>query len=344
MNYLTPGRNGECVILKRGLWLFVFLVLGCADVIDAQEQKKIGILSGGFAESASASTAARQPRTNVPNLRQHLQELGWTERRNVQFEYRYANGQLRQLPEFARQLVNNKMDVIVAHAPAAVRAAKGATTSIPIVMVHGGDPVAQGFVASLARPGGNVTGVANLSAELSGKRLELLKDVLPKLSRVAVLWNPDAPGPTLGFKELESAAKLVDVPLESLRVHGPKEFETAFKTAKERASGLIVIQDVMTVSHIKDIVKLAADLRIPAIYTESEWAEAGGLMSYGPNFFDLERRAAIYVDKLLRGAKPADLPVEQPTKFDLIINLKTAKQIGLIIPPNVLARADRVIR
>jgi putative ABC transport system substrate-binding protein len=331
-------------MLKGPIWLFVLIILGCASVIDAQEQKKIGILSGGFAESASASTEARQPRTNVPNLRQHLQELGWTERRNVRFEERYAKGQLRQLPEFARQLVNNKMDVIVAHAPAAVRAAKDATTSIPIVMVHGGDPVAQGFVASLARPGGNVTGVANLSAELSGKRLEFLKEVLPKLSRVAVLWNPEAPGPILGFKELESAARLVDVPLESLRVRDSKEFEAAFKIAKERTSGLIVIQDVMTVSHIKDIVKLAAYHRIAAIYTESEWAEAGGLMSYGPSFYDLEQRAAIYVDKILKGAKPADLPVEQPTKFELVINLKTAKQIGLIIPPNVLARADKVIR
>jgi len=280
----------------------------------------------------------------VPNLRQHLQELGWTEGRNIRFEERYAKGQLRQLPEFARQLVQNKMDVIVAHAPAAVRAAKDATTSVPIVMAHGGDPVVQGFVASLARPGGNVTGVANLSAELSGKRLELLKDILPKLSRVAVLWNPEAPGPMLGFKELEATAKSVDVPVESLRVRTPKEFEMAFKKAKERTSGLIVIQDVMTVSHIKEIVKLAADYRIPAIYTESEWTEAGGLMSYGPSFFDLERRAAYYVDKILNGAKPADLPVEQPTKFELVINLTTAKQIGVTIPPNVLARADKVIK
>ena len=331
-------------MLKGRLWLFVAIVLGCASVIDAQEQKKVGILSGGFAESPFASTEARQPRTSVPNLRQHLQELGWTEGRNIRFEERYAKGQLRQLPEFARQLVQNKMDVIVAHAPAAVRAAKDATTSIPIVMAHGGDPVAQGFVASLARPGGNVTGVANLSAELSGKRLELLKDILPKLSRVAVLWNPEAPGPILGFKELEAAAKSVDVPLESLRVRDPKEFEAAFKKAKERASGLIVIQDVMTVSHIKEIVKFAAEHRLPAIYTEMEWAEAGGLMSYGPSFFDLERRAAIYVDKILKGVKPPELPVEQPTKFELVINLKTAKQIGLTIPQSMLYRADKVIK
>ena len=331
-------------MLKHGLCLLVLVVLGCADFTYAQERKKVGILSGGFAESPSGSTEARQPRTSVPNLRHHLQELGWTEGRNVRFEERYAKGQLRQLPEFARQLVQNKMDVIVAHAPAAVRAAKDATTSVPIVMAHGGDPVAQGFVASLARPGGNVTGVANLSAELSGKRLELLRDLSPKLSRVAVLWNPEAPGPMLGFKELEATAKSVDVPLESVQVRDPKEFEAAFKRAKERATGLIVIQDVMTVSHIKDIVKLATDHRIPAIYTESEWAEAGGLMSYGPSFFDLERRAAYYVDKILKGAKPDDLPVEQPTKFELVINLKTAKQIGVVIPPSVLARADRVIR
>jgi len=341
---LDRDRKRECMLVKLSRWMFLLVILACADVVEAQQPKKVGILSGGFAESTSSNTEAHEPRTSVPNLRQSLQELGWTEGRNLRLEYRYAKGQLRDLPEFARQLVNNKMDVIVAHAPAAVRAAKNATTSIPIVMAHGGDPVAQGFVASLARPGGNVTGVANLSAELSGKRLELLRDVFPKLYRVGVVWNPDAPGPSLGFKELEAAAKSVDLPLESLRVRDPKEFDAAFRKAKERASGLIVIQDVMTVSHIKDIVKLAADHRIPAIYTESEWAEAGGLMSYGPSFFDLERRAAVYADKILRGAKPADLPVEQPTKFELVINLKTAKQIGLIVPPNVLARADRVIR
>jgi putative ABC transport system substrate-binding protein len=330
--------------MKRPPWLLVLVILARATVIDAQEPKKVGILSGGSDESIFAKTELQQPRTSVPNLRRILQDLGWTEGRNIRFEERYAKGQLRQLPEFAHQLVQHKMDVIVAHAPAAVRAAKEATTSIPIVMAHGGDPVAQGFVASLARPDGNVTGVANLSAELSGKRLEFLKDVLPKLSRVAVLWNPDAPGPSLGFKELEAAAKSIDVPLESVRVRDPKEFKTAFRIAKERASGLIVIQDVMTVTHIKDIVKLAVENRIPAIYTESEWTDAGGLMSYGPSFFDLEQRAAVYVDKILKGAKPGDLPIEQPTKFELVINLKAAKQIRLTVPPHLLSRADRVIR
>ena len=314
----------------------LLVILACAKAINAQEPRKVGILSGGSAESTSVSTEAA--------FRQTLQEHGWNEGQNMVIEHRYANGQLRQLSELAGQLVSNKMDVIVAQAPAAVRAAKNATASIPIVMAHGGDPVAQGFVASLARPGGNVTGVSNFSAELSGKRLELFKEAFPKVSRVAVLWNPEAPGPALGFKEVEATARIVEFPLESLRIRGPKDFDAAFKMAKERAGGLIIIQDVVTVSHMKSIVKLAAENRLPAIYMESEWAEAGGLMAYGVNQIELHRRAAIYVDKILKGAKPADLPVEQPTKFELVINLKTAKQIGLTIPPHVLARADRVIR
>jgi putative ABC transport system substrate-binding protein len=323
------------VLLERIFWLLTAAVLCCADVADAQEKRKIGILSG----SSAASTSAR---TEV--FRHELRGFGYKEGRNISIEYRYANGQLRQLPELATQLVNKKMDVIVAQAPAAVRAAKDATTTIPIVMAHGGDPVAQGFVASLSRPGGNVTGLSNFSAELSGKRLEVLSEAFPNVSRVAVLWNPDAPGPTLGFKELEAAAKIMTMSVESLRVRGPKEFQAAFKVAKERAGSVIVVQDVVTVSHITEIVRLATENRIPAIYMESEWAEAGGLMSYGVNQPELHRRAATYVDKILKGTNPADLPVEQPTKFELVINLKTAKQIGLTIPPHVLARADRVIK
>ena len=327
--------TSESMRRRRFILLIAAVILCCVHTIGAQEKKTLGILSGGSVDSTSISTAA---------FRQELQQLGYTEGRDLSIEYRYAHGQLRQLPELARQLVNNKMDVIVAHAPAAVRAAKNATNSIPIVMAHGGDPIAQGFVASLARPGGNVTGMSNLSAELSGKRLELLKEAFPRVSRVAVLWNPDAPGPTLGFKELEAAARIVDAPLESLRVGGANEFAAAFKLARERAGSLVVIQDVMTVSHMKEIVRLAAENRMPAMYMESEWAEAGGLMSYGVNQIELHRRAATYVDKILKGAKPAELPVEQPTKFELIINLKAAKQIGLTIPPHVLARADRVIK
>ena len=314
------------------------LLFGLCFWAKAQDQKKIpriGILAGGSASSDS-------PR--VQAFLRGLRELGWVEGRNLMIEYRYADGQLDRLNKLAAELVTNRVDVIVAQAPAAVRAAKRESNATPIVMAHGGDPVAQGFVASLARPGGNVTGISNFSAELSGKRLELLKEAFPKTSRVAVIWNPDAPGPVLGFKELEIAAKVVDVPLESLPVRGPKDFERAFRAARDRAGGLLVIQDVVTVTHLKQIVKLATAHRLPAIYMEREWAEAGGLMSYGVNQNDLHRRAATYVDRILKGAKPADLPVEQPTKFELIINLKTAKEIGLTIPPNVLARADKVIR
>ena len=326
--------------MKRKL---IFLALGTLFFglcfwAEAQDQKKIpriGILAGGSASSDS-------PR--VQAFLRGLRELGWVEGRNLMIEYRYADGQLDRLNKLAAELVTNRVDVIVAQAPAAVRAAKSESNATPIVMAHGGDPVAQGFVASLARPGGNVTGISNFSAELSGKRLELLKEAFPKTSRVAVIWNPDAPGPVLGFKELEIAAKVVNAPLESLPVRGPKDFERAFRAARDRAGGLLVIQDVVTVTHLKQIVKLATAHRLPAIYMEREWAEAGGLMSYGVNQNDLHRRAATYVDRILKGAKPADLPVEQPTKFELIINLKTAKEIGLTIPPNVLARADKVIR
>jgi putative ABC transport system substrate-binding protein len=314
------------------------LLFGSCFWAEAQDQKKIpriGILAGGSASSDS-------PRMQA--FLGGLRDLGWVEGRNLMIEYRYADGQLDRLNKLAAELVANRVDVIVAQAPAAVRATKRESNATPIVMAHGGDPVAQGFVASLARPGGNVTGISNFSAELSGKRLELLKEAFPKTSRVAVIWNPEAPGPVLGFKELEIAAKVVDVPLESLPVRGPKDFERAFRAARDRVGGLLVIQDVVTVTHLKQIVKLATEHRLPAIYMEREWAEAGGLMSYGVNQNDLHRRAATYVDRILKGAKPADLPVEQPTKFELIINLKTAKQIGVTIPANVLARADRVIR
>jgi putative ABC transport system substrate-binding protein len=311
----------------------LFLALSVS--ADAQPVRKIGVLSGGSRSSTSASTEA---------FRQGLRDLGYVEGRNVLIEHRYADGKLDRLPQLVDELLANKVDLIVAQAPAAVRTAKKATSTIPIVMAHGGDPVAQGFVASLARPGGNVTGLSNFSAELGGKRLELLREAFPKASPVGVIWNPDAPGPVLSFKELEIAAKTLNVPLQSFQVRGPNDFEGAFQAARERAGSLIVIQDIVTVTHLKRIVELSAKHRLPAIYMEKEWAEAGGLMSYGVNQPDLHRRAAVYVDKLLNGAKPADLPVEQPTKFELVINLKAGKQIGLTIPPNVLARANKVIR
>ena len=317
---------------------FCSMLLALPFLARAQQAKKvprIGCLVGGSRSSQSAREDA---------FRQGLRELGYVEGQNIIVEYRFAEGKLDKLPELATELAISKVDVIVAQAPAAVRAAKNATSTIPIVMAHGGDPVAQGFVASLARPGGNVTGLSNFSAELSGKRLELLKEAFPKVSRVAVIWNPDAPGPVLAFKELEIAAKALKVQLQSLQVRGPNDFEGAFQAARKRAGSLVVIQDVVTVTYLKRIVDLAAKNRVPAIYMEKEFTEAGGLMSYGPSQPDMFRRAATYVDKILRGTKPADLPVEQPTKFELVINLKAAKQIGLTIPPNVLARADKVIK
>jgi putative ABC transport system substrate-binding protein len=321
-----------------GLSVLAFVLVVTGAVAQAQQTKKvprIGVLSGGSRSSTTASTEA---------FRQGLRELGYLEGQNVAIEYRYAEGKLDRLPALAAELAASRVDVIVAQAPAAVRAAKNASGTIPIVMAHGGDPVAQGFVASLARPGGNITGLSNFSAELSGKRLELLREAFPKVSRIAAIWNPDAPGPVLSFKELEIAAKALKVPLQSLQVRGPNDFEGAFQAAREQAGSLVVIQDVVTVTHLKRIVELAAMHRLPAIYMEEEWAEAGGLISYGVNQPDLHRRAAAYVDKILKGAKPADLPVEQPIKFELVINLKAAKQIGLTIPQSVLYRADKVIK
>ena len=324
-------RNPKWLVLATVLLTTVPL----AEAQQAKKAPRIGALSGGSRSSTTASTNA---------FRQGLRELGYLEGQNIAIEYRYADGKLDRLPGLAGELVASKVDVIVAQAPAAVRAAKNATSAIPVVMAHGGDPVAQGFVASLARPGGNITGLSNFSAELSGKRLELLKEAFPKVSRVAVIWNPDAPGPVLTFKELEIAAKALKVQLQSLPVRGPNDFEGTFQAARGRAGSLFVIQDVVTVTYLKRIVELAAKTRLPAIYMEAEWTDAGGLMSYGPNQLDLFHRAATYVDKILKGRTPADLPVEQPMRFEFVVNLKTAKQIGVTIPPNVLVRADRVIR
>ena len=317
------------------LMVAVVVVAALAQAQQPAKVPRIGCLVGGSRSSGSTREHA---------FRQGLQALGYVEGKNIIFVYRFAEGKLDRLPELATELIDSKVDVIVAEAPAAVRAAKNATSTIPIIMAHGGDPVAQGFVASLARPGANVTGLSNFSAELSGKRLELLREAFPEATPVAVIWNPEAPGPVLSYKELEIAAKALKVQLQSLPVRGPNDFEVAFQAGRERAGSLVVIQDVVTVTHLKRIVELAAKHRMPAIYMEKEFAEAGGLMSYGPSQPDMFRRAATYVDKILKGAKPADLPVEQPTKFEFVINLKAATQISLTIPPNVLARADKVIR
>jgi putative tryptophan/tyrosine transport system substrate-binding protein len=306
---------------------------------------------------ASAQQAGKVPRLGwlaspgvTPGFyeafRQGLRELGYVEGKNIVIEHRRAE-KTDQLPSLAVELVRLKVDIIFASGGSqAALAAKSATTTIPIVMSNVDDPVAFGLVASLARPGGNITGLsATPGLGLEGKRLELLKESFPKLSRVAVLLNPNHPF-ALRFKtEYEAAAPLMGIRLQSLEMREPTDLEQAFAAAKrERAEVLVTINSPLVTSQIKWIVDLAVKSRLPAMHQESRWVEAGGLMSYGTDYAGLYRRVAVYVDKILKGTKPADLPVEQPTKFEFIINLKTAKQIGVTIPPNVLARADKVIK
>ncbi len=272
--------------------------------------------------------------------------LGYVEGKNIFIEYRYAEGKLDRLPDLAAELVRLKVDVIViAGGTPPLLAAKNATRTIPIVFAAGADPVGSGFVTSLARPGGNITGLSLVAPELSGKRLELLKETVPKVSRVAVLLNPTGAAIGALSAETQVAAGSLGVQLQLLEARSPDELDPAFSAMmRERASALVVTQDAMFIDNLTRIVSLAAKSRLPAIYPNSEYVDAGGLMSYGTIINDLYRRAATYVDKILKGRKPADLPVEQPTKFEFIVNLETAKQIGLTIPPNVLARADRVIK
>jgi len=297
---------------------------------------RIGVLFGGSPPFVSHLIEA---------FRQGLRERGWVEGRNMVIEYRYAHGRSEPLGDLATELVRLKVDVIVAPASSAVRAAKQATASIPIVMVTVGDPVGSGFVASLGRPGRNITGMSNFAPELSAKNLQLLREVLPGVTRVAVLWNPVTPVGELERKEIEVAARTLGLQLQFLEVRDPNGFEAAFSSmTRERAGALIVLVDAMFFTHRKRIVDLAAKSRLPAIYQRREFVEDGGLFALGPSLVDLFRRSAAYVDKLLRGAKPGELPVEQPTKFELVINLKTAKALGLTIPPSVLIRADQIIQ
>jgi putative ABC transport system substrate-binding protein len=297
---------------------------------------RIGFLGGG---SASANAG------RIEAFRQGLRGLGYMEGKNLVIEQRWAEGKLNRLPALAAELVRLKVDTIVSAGPTVTRVAKEATVTIPIVMGFDDDPVGSGFVASLARPAGNITGLSALSPELSGKQLELLKEIIPRLSRVAVVGSSLHPGTAQSIKEMDQAAATVKVQLQHVDILEPNDIEPAFATAtKGRADAVLVLTSVVTNSHRKQIVELAAKHRLPAIYYTAEWVEAGGLMTYGASFTDLFRRAATYVDRILKGAKPADLPVEQPTKFEFVVNLKAAKQIGLTIPPNVLARADRVIK
>jgi putative ABC transport system substrate-binding protein len=274
------------------------------------------------------------------------QDVGYVEKKNILVEYRYADGKMDRIPTLVGELVQLNVDVLVATNFPAIRAAKQASKTIPIVMVATVDPVATGIVASLARPGGNITGLTRLTQELSGKRLELLTEVLQRMSRIGVLWDANSSSAAIAFKEYETVARALKIQLQSLEVRGPDpDFESAFQaTAKGRASALITVRNAVLNRYPKQIADLAMKNRLPSMSEGSDYVEAGGFVSYSANDGESYRRAAVYVDKILKGAKPANLPVEQPKKFELVINLKTAKQIGLTIPQSVLYRADRVIK
>jgi ABC-type uncharacterized transport system substrate-binding protein len=337
---MTVVRSPWSVFSKAILCLALCAVL-FALCLPAEAQQPTKIPRIGYLTGVSLS--ADSPR--IEGFRQGLRELGYVGGKNIIIEYRYADGKFDRLPALAAELVRLKVDVIVTAGATNTRAAKEATTTIPIVMAQDPDPVGSGFVASLARPGGNITGLSSLTADLSGKRLELLKEILPKLSRLAVLGTSASPGMVQQLKETELAAGAFGMQFQFLDILDPKDIEAEFRAAtKWRADAVLVLRGPVLTSQRTQVVELAVKSRLPATYPETEYVEAGGLMSYGVSNIDLFRRAATYVDKILKGAKPADLPVERPTKFELIINLKAAKQIGLTIPPSVLARADKVIK
>ena len=303
----------------------------------AEEVPRVGYINPGF-----PSDPLRMRRLEA--FRQGLRELGYAEGRNIALEPRWAEGKYDRYPAIAADLVRLKVRVIVTIGGAATKAAKQVTKTIPIVMSLVTDPVESGLVGSLARPGGNVTGTSMMAPDLAGKQFELLKQAVPEVSRVAVLWNPANPGGAVQLREAEAAARAVGVRLQALEARDPREIDSAFAAmTRERAGGLVVLADAILYNQRKQIVELAAKSRLPSASALAEYAEAGGLIAYSANSLDLERRSATFVDKILKGAKPADLPVEQPTKLELVINLKTAKALGLAIPPSLLARADHVI-
>jgi putative tryptophan/tyrosine transport system substrate-binding protein len=320
------------------LWLLATLLLANVSLADAQQTSKVARI--GFLDNSTASGIAVLSEA----FRQELTKLGWIEGKNITIEYRFAEQKRERLPELAVDLVRLKVDLIVVTGGPVALAAKRATTTIPIVMVTAGDPVGAGLVASLARPGGNVTGFSSLS-ELGTKRLEILKDAVPKLARVGLLRQPESGG-EVQLKELRPAAVALKLKLEEIEHQlDPKGLESAFQTAKQKqVDAIMTTATRQFFAERKRIVELAGKYRLPAIYFQKEFVDEGGLMSYGADFDDLFRRAAVYVDKILKGAKPADLPVQQATKFELVINLKAAKQIGLTLSPEFLARANKVIK
>jgi ABC-type uncharacterized transport system substrate-binding protein len=333
--------GGQLTVVSRSVVLFVlgtlfFLLYASTEAQQSKKVPRIGFLSGASSSALSARIEA---------FRQGLRELGYVEGKNIVIEWRYAEGKVDRVPALVAELVRLKVDVIVSAGPAPTRSAKQATVTIPIVMAFDEDPVGSGFVASLARPGGNITGLSALSPEISGKQLELLKEIVPKLSRVAVVGNVTLPGHPQALREINVTADELRVQIQYLEVRDPTDIETAFRaTGKVHHDAVLVLSTPVVLSQRRQVADLAVRSRLPAIYNRPEYVEDGGLVFYGVSYTDLFRRAATYVDKILKGAKPADLPIEQPKKFEFVINLKAAKQIGLTIPPNVLARADRVIK
>jgi putative ABC transport system substrate-binding protein len=325
-------KKAICLALSTMLFAISFPVL-------AQQPKKlhrIGILLVGSSSFYSAW---------IDVFRQGLKEFGYIEGKNIGIEYRYAEGKADRLPALAAELVGLKLDVVFTSSTPSVLAVKKATSTIPIVFVSTSDPVASGLVTSLARPGGNITGLTIIGVELSGKRLELLKEAVSSVTRVAFLWNSANPAQGLLWKESQAAAQELRLQLQSLEVRSSNDFDSAFEAVlRERSQALITVPEPLINTHLKRIVEFAAKNRLPAMYANPQFVDAGGLMSYAPDYSAQYRRAATYVDKILKGAKPAELPVEQPTKFEFVINLKTAKQIGVTIPPEVLARANRLIK
>ena len=320
--------------------LMISFVLGNIHFVDAQQlegrRPRIGFLG-------AATASALVPRLDA--FRQGLQDLGYMEGKNIAIEYRYADGNADRIPDLADELVGLKVDIIVTYQTPSVLAVKKASTIIPIVFTMLSFPVENGIVSSFARPGGNATGLTVLSEELNGKRLELLKESVPNITRIGVLSNPANPTQPLEWKEIQATAHVLGLKLQSLGVRSSKDFDSAFEAAlRERVQALINLPEAVFSTNVNRILEFAAKNKLPAMYSDPQYTNAGGLMSYSPIYTDLFRRAAIFVDKILKGAKPAELPVEQPTKFEFVINLKTAKQIGLTIPQIVMARADRVIK
>jgi putative ABC transport system substrate-binding protein len=336
MNRSKQAGMGQKTILVLLVGLAFFIVR----FAEAQQGAKVPRI--GFVPPSGDPS---KPGPQVEAFRQGLRDLGYIEGKNIEIEYRFHLGKPDNLPALVTELVQLNVDALVVNPQPAINAAKKSTKTIPIVLISTIDPVAAGHVDSLARPGGNITGFANLSRELSGKRVELLKEAVPRMTRMGILWA-QGPGSRVAFKEYETAARGFKLNLQSLEVSGPKpDLEGLFKAAKAaRRDALVLVTNPVINFHEKQIIELASMERLPSMYEDSRFVESGGLLSYGPNQHDIYRRAAYYVDRILKGAKPADLPVEQPTKFDLAINLKAAKQIGLTIPQSLLFRADKVIK